>query len=443
MGELGNVQAQIDAALVDDPPLKITEGGLIQNGFDSELDDLRSKAEAGRAWVAELEAEERARTKIPTLKVGFNGVFGYYLEVTRPYVEQVPESYRAVQTLKDRQRYTRSDLREKEREILRAEDSAKRREYLVFDELRSSLLPHSEAVRELGGVLAELDVYSSLAEAAAQGQFCRPEFSDSTFQIEGGRHPVVEQFHPFIANDLDLSPQARLVILTGPNMSGKSTYLRQNALIALLAQIGSFVPAERAVLPLFERIYTRIGASDDIAGGRSTFMVEMDELACILQNATPKSLILLDEIGRGTSTFDGLALAWAASEYLHERTESYVLFATHYFELTGLANKLPAARNQHVAAKEEAGALTFYHQVLPGPASKAYGLEVAKLAGVPAKVLERAHAVLAGLESSRGSASQEVVEEILEQDLSRLSPLDALTLLHRLQERARGLVVDE
>ncbi len=443
MGELNDVQAQIDAALVDDPPLKITEGGLIQSGFDSELDALRGQAEAGRAWIAELEAQERARTKIPTLKVGFNGVFGYYLEVTRPYVEQVPESYRAVQTLKDRQRYTRSDLREKEREILRAEDSAKRREYLVFDELRSSLLPHSEAVRELGAVLAELDVYSSLAEAAAQGQFCRPEFSDSSFHIEGGRHPVVEQFHPFIANDLDLSPQARLVILTGPNMSGKSTYLRQNALIVLLAQIGSFVPAERAVLPLFERIYTRIGASDDIAGGRSTFMVEMDELACILQNATPKSLILLDEIGRGTSTFDGLALAWAASEYLHERTESYILFATHYFELTGLANKLPAARNQHVAAKEEAGALTFYHQVLPGPASKAYGLEVAKLAGVPAKVLERAHAVLAGLESSRGNTSQEVVEELLEQDLSRLSPLDALTLLHKLQERARGLVIDE
>jgi DNA mismatch repair protein MutS len=226
-------------------------------------------------------------------------------------------------------------------------------------------------------------------------------------------------------------------------MSGKSTYLRQTALIALLAQIGSFVPAAAAELPLFDRIYTRIGAGDDIAGGRSTFMVEMEELAAILRGATPRSLVLLDEIGRGTSTYDGLSLAWAASEYLHDRAQAYTLFATHYFELTGLASKLPAARNHHVAAREEAGGLVFYHQVLPGPASKAYGLEVAKLAGLPASALERARAVLAGLEASGKDHGVAVVEALLAADLSRLSPLDALTLLHRLQEQAHGLVVSD
>ncbi len=436
---LGGVHERISAALVENPPLKLTEGGMIQGGFDGELDAMRARAEDGRAWIAALEAQERAATGIPTLKIGFNGVFGYYLEVTRPYYDEVPESYRAVQTLKDRQRYVRPDLREREREILRAEEAAKGREYAVFSDLRGELAPAAEAVRELGAVLAELDAYSALAEVAAEGRYCRPSFSDGALHIEGGRHPVVERFHPFIPNDLSLSKGARLIILTGPNMSGKSTYLRQAALIALLAQIGSFVPAERAVLPLFERIYTRIGASDDIAGGRSTFMVEMSELAAILQNATPKSLVLLDEIGRGTSTFDGLALAWAAAEYLEARTGCYALFATHYFELTALEGKLGAVRNFHVAAKEEAGGLTFYHQVLPGPASKAYGLEVAQLAGVPAGVLERARAVLAGLEARGQDPAKEVVETLLAQDLNRLSPLEALALLHELQDRARGL----
>ncbi len=438
---LGSVHERIRAALVDDPPLKLTEGGLIQSGFDSLLDEARARAEAGRTWIAALEASERATTGIPTLKIGFSGVFGYYLEVTRPYYNAVPEGYRAVQTLKDRQRYVRADLRERERDILRAEDAARSREYTVFSSLRGELAPAAEAVRELGAVLAELDTYSALAEVAAEGRYCRPTFSDGALLIEGGRHPVVERFHPFIANDLSLAQDARLVILTGPNMSGKSTYLRQAALIALLAQIGSFVPAEQAVLPLFDRIYTRIGASDDIAGGRSTFMVEMSELAGILQNAGPKSLVLLDEIGRGTSTFDGLALAWAAAEYLEAHTGCYALFATHYFELTALEGKLGGVRNFHVAAKEEAGGLTFYHQVLPGPASKAYGLEVAQLAGVPGAVLARARAVLAGLEARGQDPAREVVEALLSKDLNRLSPLEALALLHDLQDRARGLAL--
>jgi DNA mismatch repair protein MutS len=438
--DLSEAHSLVDAALVDEPPIKITDGGLIRDGFDADLDTLRHAAEEGRAWLAELELREREMTKIPTLKVGFNSVFGYYLEVTRPYYEQVPKDYRAVQTLKDRQRYSRPDIRDKEREILRAEDAAKRREYNVFEDVRSQLTPKSQLIRDVACVLAELDVYSSLAEVAAKHHYCRPAFSqEKTLTIRSGRHPVVEEYHRFIANDADLSQQERLIILTGPNMSGKSTYLRQTALIALLAQIGSFVPAETATLPLFDRIFTRIGASDDIAGGRSTFMVEMSELARILQNATPQSLVLLDEIGRGTSTYDGLALAWAASEYLHDRVKSFTLFATHYFELTTLASQLSGARNHHVAAKEEAGGLIFYHQVLPGPASKAYGLEVAKLAGVPAKVLERAQSVFAGLEATKHDGAKEVIDVLLSQDVSRLSPLEALNLLNKLQEKARGL----
>lgn len=437
---LNEVSESIEVALVAEPPIKITEGGLFKDGIDQELDILRKKAKAGRTWISELEAQEREATSIPTLKIGFNGVFGYYLEVTRPYYDQVPETYRAVQTLKDRQRYTRNDLREKEREILRAEDSAKKREHIVFDNLRQKLQPHAEAVRAVGAVLAELDAFTTLADIAAKRQYCRPVFTnDNSFDIHAGRHPVVEQYHEFIPNDLHMSERERLLVLTGPNMSGKSTYLRQSALIALLAQIGSFVPAEEAKLPIFERIYTRIGAADDIAGGRSTFMVEMDELGHILQHATAKSLILLDEIGRGTSTYDGLSLAWAASEYLHNKVKAFTLFATHYFELTSLANKLPAVRNYHVAAKEESGGLVFYHQVLEGPASKSYGLQVAKLAGLPKEVLDNAFQVMAKLESANNNSDRDVVETILKQDLNQLSPLEALELLHKLQEQIKGL----
>jgi DNA mismatch repair protein MutS len=440
---LGEVQTRIAAALVDNPPPKLGEGGLIRDGFDTALDRLRATADEGRAWIANLEAHERAASGIPTLKIGFNGVFGYYFEVTRPYYEKVPEDFRPLQTLKDRQRYSRADLRDKEREILRAEEAARRREYEVFSELREGLAAHAERVRELGAVLAELDVYTALADVAVKQGYCRPTFSPSgVLDIRAGRHPVVERFHPFIANDVAMSPRERFIVLTGPNMSGKSTYLRQVALCALLAQIGSFVPAESATLPLFDRIFTRIGASDDIAGGRSTFMVEMEELSRILHNATANSLVLLDEIGRGTSTFDGLALAWAASEHLHDAIAAYTLFATHYFELTSLATRLSAARNYHVAAKEEAGGLVFYHQVVPGPASKAYGIEVARLAGVPARVLARAQSAMAQFEAAQGDHAKEVLERLLAQDVSRLSPLEALKLLYELQEQARGLVVE-
>jgi DNA mismatch repair protein MutS len=439
---LAHLAERISTALMAEVPLKITDGGLIRSGFDPELDDLRFRGEQGRAWIAALETDERERSGIPTMKVGYNGVFGYYLEVTRPYYTQVPPDWRAVQTLKDRQRYTRPDLRDKEREILLAEDAAKKREYTVFLLLRDEVAAEANTVRELAGVLAELDVYAALAEAAAGFGYVRPRFNQAgELNIQAGRHPVVERHAEFIPNDLKLSPDERLIILTGPNMSGKSTYLRQTALVALLAQIGSFVPAEAATLPLFDRIFTRIGASDDIAGGRSTFMVEMEELAYILQHASAKSLVLLDEIGRGTSTYDGLSLAWAAAEYLHQKLAAYTLFATHYFELTALPERLPAARNHHVAAKEEAAGLVFYHQVLPGPASKSYGLEVAGLAGVPPEVLKRARNLLAGLEASQEGESKEVLDQLLALDIARTSPVEALLFLRRLQEALKGGVL--
>ncbi|GIW26618.1 DNA mismatch repair protein MutS [Meiothermus sp.] len=434
------ITEQIAAALVEDPPLKPTEGGLIREGFDPELDELRHRAEEGRNWIAHLEAEEREKTGIPNLKVGYNAVFGYYLEVTRPHYALVPKDWRALQTLKDRMRFSTPELKEQERKILQAETEAVKREYAVFLRLREQVAQAADEVHQAAQVLAELDVYAALAEAAVAYGYSRPRFShDGTLRIVAGRHPVVERNNSFIPNDLSMSPSARLLVLTGPNMAGKSTYLRQTALIALLAQIGSFVPAESATLPLFDRIYTRIGASDDIAGGRSTFMVEMEELSAILHHATSKSLVLLDEIGRGTSTYDGLALAWAACEHLHDRVGAYTLFATHYFELTALPGRLAAAHNAHVAAKEEAGGLVFYHQVLPGPASKSYGLEVARLAGLPKAVLQRAKAVMAGLEASHQGLPKEVLQELLELDLSRTSPLDALLFLRSLQERLKGV----
>jgi len=440
---LSEVAEQIAAALVPDPPLKITEGGLIREGFDPILDELRHQAEEGRSWIARLEAEEREKTSIPNLRVGYNAVFGYYLEVTRPHYPLVPKDWRALQTLKDRMRFSTPELKEQERQILQAETEAVKREYTVFVELRESVAKAADEVRQTALVLAELDVYAALAEAAVKHGYSRPRFAlDGEFSIRAGRHPVVERNGAFIPNDLTLNPSARLLILTGPNMAGKSTYLRQTALIALMAQIGSFVPAESATLPIFDRIFTRIGAADDIAGGRSTFMVEMDELATILHHATARSLVLLDEIGRGTSTYDGLALAWAACEHLHDQVQAYTLFATHYFELTALPERMAAARNAHVAAKEEAGGLVFYHQVLAGPASKSYGLQVARLAGLPAEVLQRAHTVMTSLEAGQKGLSREALEALLNLDLSRTSPLDALLFLRKLQEWLKGLSLE-
>ncbi|RTH17887.1 DNA mismatch repair protein MutS [Thermus scotoductus] len=434
--DLGSLLEELRAALEEELPLKLSEGGLIRQGYDPHLDALRQAHREGVAYFLELEEREKARTGIPTLKVGYNAVFGYYLEVTRPYYERVPPEYKAIQTLKDRQRYTLPEIKERERELYRLEAQIRRREEEVFLELREKARKEAEALREAARVLAELDVYAALAEVAVRYGYTRPRFGER-LHIRGGRHPVVERRTSFVPNDLEMAHE--LVLVTGPNMAGKSTYLRQTALIALLAQIGSFVPAEEAILPLFDRILTRIGASDDLAGGRSTFMVEMEEVALILKEATERSLVLLDEVGRGTSSLDGVAIATAVAEALHER-RCYTLFATHYFELTALP--LSRLKNLHVAAKEEEGGLTFYHQVLPGPASKSYGVEVARMAGLPKEVVERAKSLLQVLTARREGVAEAVLERLLALDPDRLTPLEALCLLHELKALALGAPLD-
>ena len=443
----------VRAALTESPPLRLTEGGLVRDGFDADLDDHRKHALEGRTWIAALEESERARTGIPTLKVGFNNVFGYYLEVTNPYLNRVPDDYKPVQTLKDRQRYTRPDLRERERQVLHAEERARSREYTVFLELRGNLASYTERLQLLAGALAELDVLSSLAEVAAERGYVRPSILESgPLEIEQSRHPVVEHAltsslptthnpqpttpspTPFVPNDIRIAETQKLTLITGPNMSGKSTYLRQIALITLMCQVGSFVPARSARTRVFDRIFTRVGSSDDLSGGASTFMVEMRELAQILHGASPRSLVILDEVGRGTSTFDGLAISWAACEFLLQ-TGTTTLYATHYFELTQLESKLPGVVNLHVAAQEEAAhGLRFYHQVMPGPASKSYGVQVARLAGLPPESVARAEALLRGLESNSSDRVVNLARELSALDLSRLTPLQALQKLEEMQK---------
>ena len=437
LGGLPDVVTLIRAALVDDPPIRIGEGGLIREGFHSHLDELRSAALGHRAWIAELELSERTRSGIGSLKVGYNSVFGYYLEISSAHYARVPADYQQVATLKDRARFTRPDLREREREIARLEQSAERLEAEVFAQLRASLSGHAESLSEAAGAVSELDVLAALAEIAAVRGWVRPITSEGSLRLLQARHPVVERSvgEKFVPNDAELHPQRRTLLITGPNMAGKSTYLRTVALCALLHQIGSFVPAERAELPLFDAIHTRIGASDDLAGGRSTFMVEMSELADILHGATAQSLVILDEVGRGTSTLDGQAIAQAALEGLH-RVGAYTLFATHYFELTRLEGQLPGLLNLHVAAEEEQNSLTFYHQVMPGAARHSYGVEVARLAGLPQGVTARAAQLLAGL-SAHGDDGK-LSRELAALDLNKLTPMGALELLQAWQRAARG-----
>jgi len=433
----------IRAALVDDPPIRAGEGGLIRDGFHGELDGLRAEALGHRAWLAELETSERERTGIGSLKVGFNNVFGYYLEVTGAHLGKVPADYRQIATLKDRARFTRGDLREREREIVRLETAAGRLELEVFTELRDGLAAHAEALSEAAGALAELDVLAALGELAVTCGWVRPQTVTGDARLVQARHPVVERAtggpngRHFVPNDAELAAHRHLLLLTGPNMAGKSTYLRTVALCALLHQVGSFVPADHAELPVYDAIHTRIGASDDLAGGRSTFMVEMSELASILHGVTHRSLVILDEVGRGTSTLDGLAIAQAALEHLHG-TRAHTLFATHYFELTRLEAELPGLVNLHVAAEETlpaeggaAGGLTFYHQVIPGAARQSYGVEVARLAGLPASVTTRAARLLTALNA--GGDDRKLTRELAALDLGRLTPLQALELLHRWQ----------
>ncbi|WP_102127796.1 DNA mismatch repair protein MutS [Deinococcus planocerae] len=439
LGALPDVVTLIRAALVDDPPIRIGDGGLIRDGFHAELDGFRSEALGHRAWLAELETTERARTGIGSLKVGFNNVFGYYLEVSGPNLSKVPADYRQIATLKDRARFTRPDLREREREIARLETAAQRLEVEVFTDLRAGLAAHADALAEAAGAVAELDVIAALAEIAVERGWVRPQTVAGTeARLVQARHPVVERATGgrFVPNDAHLNDNRHTLLLTGPNMAGKSTYLRTVALCALLHQVGSFVPADHAELPVYDAIHTRIGASDDLAGGRSTFMVEMSELAGILHGATHRSLVILDEVGRGTSTLDGLAIAQAALEHLHA-TRAHTLFATHYFELTRLEADHPGLVNLHVAAEEDAdaGGLTFYHQVIPGAARQSYGVEVARLAGLPAPVTTRAARLLTALNT--GGDDRKLTRELATLDLSRLTPMQALEILHTWQREAQ------
>ena len=441
-------------AIIDNPPMLIRDGGVIADGYDDELDELRAIAENADQFLLDLEAREKQRTGIATLKLGYNRVHGYYIEISKGQADKAPDDYVRRQTLKGAERYITPELKEFEDKVLSARERALAREKYLYEQLLDRLLEALAGLQQTAFAVAELDVLLCFAERADSLRLCKPELSDeSCIEVRGGRHLVVEQVieTPFVANDLTLTDEQRLIVITGPNMGGKSTYMRQTALIAILAHIGSFVPADSLRIGPLDRIFTRIGASDDIAGGRSTFMVEMTETATILNNATAQSLVLMDEIGRGTSTFDGLSLAWAAAHYMGEEARAFTLFATHYFELTALADELPACRNVHLDATEHEGRLVFLHAVKPGPANQSYGLQVAALAGVPGHVVRRARNYLATLESHQlaltqspqaqlplGAAADDTDDELRdaldELDPDSMTPLQALNALYRLKE---------
>ena len=459
---------RLDAALAPEPPITLREGGLIRDGFNAELDELRELRSGGKAYIARIEEEERTRTGIKNLKVGFNNVFGYYIEISKANGHiDVPSEYHRKQTTANAERYVTPTLKEYEAQVLGAQDRISDLEYRLFTELREDVAERYAApLLRIAKALGRLDVYSGLAEVALQHRYVRPEIHEEEWiEISGGRHPVVETLQTgtmFVPNDTSINTEdSRLHIITGPNSAGKSTYLRQVALIVLMAQVGSFVPADSASIGIVDRIFTRIGAHDDLASGQSTFMVEMNETANILNNATTRSLVILDEVGRGTSTFDGLALAWAVAEYLHT-VGAKTLFATHYHHLNELEKLLPGAKNYRVAVKEKADHIVWLRKIMPGGTDKSYGIQVAKLAGLPQPVLERAADVLKTLESlnkggdigsgpraTAGRLASEtrrmqltlfeaeqhpVVELIAGLDLSTLSPIEALTKLYEMQK---------
>ncbi|TKA93754.1 DNA mismatch repair protein MutS [Halopseudomonas bauzanensis] len=429
----------LQRAIIDNPPAVIRDGGVIKTGYDSELDELQNISENAGQYLIDLETRERERTGLSTLKVGYNRVHGYFIELSRGQSAEAPADYIRRQTLKGAERFITPELKEFEDKALSARSRALAREKQLYDELLDRLNDDLARLQDSAASLAELDVLTCLAERAASLDYCRPTFLPGSSQlcIEQGRHPVVEKVldGPFVANDLQLTTDTRMLVITGPNMGGKSTYMRQTALIVLLAHIGAFVPAAKVELSPVDRIFTRIGSSDDLAGGRSTFMVEMSETANILHNATDCSLVLMDEVGRGTSTFDGLSLAWSAAEYLAQ-VRAFTLFATHYFELTGLADSDTGVANVHLNATEHNERIVFLHTVLPGPASQSYGLQVAQLAGVPRAVIDRARQHLADLEqqSLNQTASGSVRESMpVQNDLFAAGPHPLVEALQRLK----------
>lgn len=411
--DFSELTSLLEKALVDEPPANLRDGGIIRDGWSEELDELRSAQRDGKDWIAKLQEDERKRTGIDSLKVKFNNVFGYFIEITRTHLEKVPEDYTRKQTMANAERYITPALKEVENKVLGAEERSKKLEAELFAELRAEVGQHLSELQQTAAAVAEVDVLCGLAEVAQLHRHCRPGLDEGTgFEVINGRHPVLEQTlvdAKFVPNDTSMVPeQSRLQILTGPNMAGKSTYIRQVALIAVMAQIGAFVPAESARLGLVDRVFCRVGASDDISRGQSTFMVEMSETALILNHASDRSLVILDEIGRGTATFDGLSIAWAVAEHLHDQIGCRTLFATHYHELTDLAETKSAVENFNVAVREWNDEIIFLHKILPGAADKSYGIQVARLAGLPKPVVERAKAILSHLElhSTRPEAKQ-------------------------------------
>ena len=465
--ELTDVRERLERAIADEPPALATDPGMIRSGYHGELDELRNLSQHSKQIIAAMEERERKRTGIASLKIRFNQIFGYYIEISKPNLSLAPADYERKQTLVNAERFTSTELKEYERKILAADERILEIERQLFVEVRSFVAAKAVRLRRTAAAVAQLDVLTAFAKLGADRSYGRPEFNSAgELLIIGGRHPVIEELlrqkgERFVPNDLCFEPgRQQLLLITGPNMGGKSTYLRQSALIVLMAQMGSFVPARQAKLPITDRIFTRIGASDNLARGRSTFLVEMSEVAAILNHATPASLVLLDEVGRGTSTFDGLSIAWAVVEHLQKHTRARTLFATHYHELTELADLLPAVKNVHVSVKETPSEIIFLRRVEPGSADKSYGIEVARLAGLPRSVVERAREVLKKHEQSEHELSEtlspgasdiahknghqqvlfttldrEVLEKLRRADLDQLKPLDALNLLAELKKQ--------
>jgi len=456
---LEDVTSLIDTAIVDSPPAAMNEGNIIKDGYSPELDKLRSIVRDGKDWIARLQKTEIRRTRINSLKVGYNRVFGYYIEVTRPNLSLVPPDYIRKQTLANSERFYTPELKERESAIMGAEEKTAELESALFAELNKQVCAESDRIQANAELIAQLDALQSLAHVAAMNDYCRPELTTSfDIDIKESRHPVLEQINieqPFVPNDIHMDEEGSLLVITGPNMAGKSTCLRQLGLIVLMAQIGGYVPALSAKIGVVDRIFTRVGASDNLVGGESTFMVEMNETANILNNATERSLIILDEIGRGTSTFDGMSIAWAVAEHIHNKIGAKAIFATHYHELTDLALELEHVRNLNVAVREWNNQVVFLYKLIEGSTDHSYGIHVAKLAGLPPEVIVRARNVLSELEDAgprrdQISASEpaqlplfapaprsRIEEELKELDLDHLTPMEALSKLVQLKDRLK------
>ena len=457
--ELNEVYELLENAIYEEPPISIKEGYLIKNGYNEELDELKSLRKGGKDFIAKFENEEREKTGIKTLKVGYNRVFGYYIEVSKGQIKDIKEEYgyERRQTLANAERYISPILKEKEALILNAEEKIIEIEYNLFCEVRDTIKKYIPKLQNIAKTISEIDVLSSFATVALENNYIRPTLTNERIlKIKDNRHPVVEKVLdvPFVSNDINMDKDTNILLITGPNMAGKSTYMRELAITIIMAQIGSFVPASEAILPTFDAIYTRIGASDDLVSGESTFMVEMSEANYALSNATSNSLIIFDELGRGTATYDGMSLAYAIIEYVHD-IGCKTLFSTHYHELTNLDNKLKHLKNVHVSAYEENGNITFLHKIKDGAIDKSYGIHVAKLANLPDKVIKKAEEVLKVYESKDSKKSlniQEslpidelindnkddvIVKTIKDLDILHLTPIDALNILYDLKEKTK------